>query len=191
MQRSWPPLRWRAPGTPAGRPALLVDRDGVINRKIDGGYVLSWAHFTPIDDFITGVRPIAAAGFPIVIVTNQSCVGRGLIGREDMHRLMLQVADYLERLGVPIAGYVCCPHAPREQCRCRKPRPGLLLEAQRLLGISLEQSVFVGDRQTDYEAGLRAGVRTLLVREQTPQDFHETFQTARRMLMNGRCHAVA
>lgn len=185
------PFSWRAPWASSGKRALLVDRDGVINRKIDGGYVLRWEQLDPLAGFVEAAAPISAAGLPIVIVTNQSCVGRGLADADSIWSIMYRTVSYLKDQGVRIAGFVCCPHAPKDGCSCRKPEPGLLFLAERTFGIDLAQSVFIGDSVTDYEAGTSAGVRTLLVHSDKPALYREAFASAKRMLLREPAHALA
>jgi histidinol-phosphate phosphatase family protein len=144
------------------KPAVFLDRDGVINED-RADYVKTWAEFR----FIRGVRPalrrLAEARIPVVVVTNQSAVGRGLISPEGLASLQARMVREIERSGGRIAGVFHCPHRPDEGCACRKPRAGLLQQAARELGLDLSRSLLVGDTGRDLEAGRRAGCRTMLV----------------------------
>jgi D-glycero-D-manno-heptose 1,7-bisphosphate phosphatase len=163
-----------------------VDRDGVVNRRIEGGYVLSWRDFIPAEPFVRNARRIVACEIPIVIVSNQSCVGRGLIDVHGLVDLFAQTMSYLRQLGVPIAAYFCCPHTPEDDCGCRKPKPGLLLEAQRRLGIDLLRSAMIGDQESDLAAGAAAGVYSLLVNASEPRAYTSAFYEAARFILNCR-----
>ena len=156
------------------RPALFLDRDGVIN--VDHAYV-----YRPEDfDFMPGIFELVAragaAGYPVVVVTNQSGIGRGYYGEDDFERLTQWMrARFAERGGRLDAVYHC-PHHPRDalepwrrDCPDRKPAPGMLLRARDALDVDLAHSVLVGDRPSDLEAARRAGVGTrLLFAPETP-----------------------
>ena len=140
------------------RPAVFLDRDGVINENLPE-YVRSWEAFRWLPGAREAMARLAEAGLPIVVVTNQSGVGRGVIAREvvdEMHR----------RLGeeVALTAVMVCPHVPDEACECRKPKPGMLRRAAEELGIDLAASWMVGDHPSDAAAARAAGVRPILVR---------------------------
>ena len=143
---------------------MFVDRDGVINRWIRDGYALTRADVVINDDVIAALRALDRDAFAVVVASNQSCVGRGLISAAGMSELMDYVVRELELRGLPLDAWYCCPHAPDDGCGCRKPAPGMLDAAARELGVELPRSYFVGDQATDMEAAERAGVRGLLVR---------------------------
>ena len=139
--------------------AVFLDRDGVINRD-SPDYITSWEHFEFIPGSLAAIRRLTEAGHPVIVVTNQSAVGRGLMTTatlEDMHRnLCRAVADR----GGRIAAVFYCPHHPQAGCGCRKPEPGLIRSARvALIGDAL------GDSARDVECGIRAGCGwTVLVR---------------------------
>ena len=147
------------------RRAAFLDRDGVIN--VDHGYVVRQEEF----DFVPGVlqasAQLIADGYALVVVTNQSGIGRGLYTTADFERLTAWMKARFASAGAPLAGVYFCPHHPvdaqepyRRQCDCRKPAPGLLLQAQRELDLSLVDSVLFGDRRSDLLAAAAAGVPT-------------------------------
>lgn len=145
-------------------PAIFLDRDGVIieNRE---HYVRSWADVT----FLPGVFPtlsrLAASPYKIIIVTNQSAVGRGIISIDTAHEINRRVVEEIQSHGGAIDGVFICPHAPTENCDCRKPKPGLLYQAAQALDIDLAHSWIVGDAVSDIFAGQNAGLeRAFLVR---------------------------
>lgn len=144
--------------------AIFVDRDGVINEDRGYDYVKSWDEFV----FLPGVRETFARlereGIPVVVFSNQSCVGKGLVTAQQVEAIHERMAEAVERAGGRIAGIYVCPHTDEDECPCRKPAPGLLLEAAGDLGIDLRRSFVVGDSLRDIEAGRQVGSRTVLVK---------------------------
>ena len=142
--------------------AVFLDRDGVICRERDD-YVKSIEEFEFLQGALEAIRILTDLKLPIVIVTNQSLIGRGIISDaklREIHDFMLRV---ISRNGGRIAGVFYCPHKSGDGCRCRKPSPGLLEEAAREFGLRLNESWFVGDKLTDELAGQSAGCKTLRI----------------------------
>jgi D-glycero-D-manno-heptose 1,7-bisphosphate phosphatase len=150
------------------RPALILDRDGVVNH--DDGFV----HRIPECRFIAGVFAMAAEfvahGFALVIATNQSGIGRGLFGEAEFAALMDWMKRQFALQGAPIDAVYHCPDHPtegqgafRRDSDWRKPKPGMLLQAAADLGLDLGRSVCVGDKMRDIEAGRAAGIGTLVL----------------------------
>ncbi len=144
------------------KPAILLDRDGVIN--IDGpGYVESWDEFEFCPGALEAIRKLTEAGWEIYVITNQSGVAKGLYSEQrliDMHwRMMIEI----RRAGGRILGVQFCPHTDEDECLCRKPRPGMLLKAAAKWGLDLAQSYFVGDSARDIQAGAGVGCTTFWV----------------------------
>lgn len=139
------------------KPAIFLDRDGVIieNRA---HYVRSWQDVEFLPGAIQALAGLAQTGFFIIIVTNQSAVGRGIITQAEAEEINKNMIGIIREHGGRIDGLFMCPHAPEEQCSCRKPRPGLIHQAASELSIDLESSVMIGDALTDLEAGSRAGI---------------------------------
>jgi D-glycero-D-manno-heptose 1,7-bisphosphate phosphatase len=145
------------------RRAAFLDRDGVVN--IDRGYVYRAADFEFVPHVLEAARQLREAGYALVVVTNQSGIGRGLYSTADYEALTAWMRQQFNEAGAPLAGVYHCPHHPTEaqgvfrvDCACRKPSPGLLLDAARELGLDLARSVLFGDRATDLEAAETAGV---------------------------------
>lgn len=145
-----------------GRPAVFLDRDGTIIEDL--GYLSDPADVRLLPGVGAALRLLAEGGFLLVIVTNQSGVGRGMFDRASVDRVNARLAETLRREGVALDGVYVCPHGPEDDCACRKPAPGLMLEAARALGIDLEASYMVGDKASDAEAGRRAGCRGILTK---------------------------
>jgi len=143
--------------------AIFLDRDGVIceNRP---DHVKSWSEFQFLPGVLPTLRRLAATPFAIVVVTNQAIIHRGMVPAavvEEIHRRMVWS---IQQAGGRVDAIYCCPHRPEEGCSCRKPKPGLLFQAARDLGIRLEDSYLIGDAMTDVEAARAAGCHPLLVR---------------------------
>lgn len=144
------------------RSAVFLDRDGVLieNRP---SYVRNWAEVAWIPGALNALVRLAATPWAVVLVTNQSCVGRGLLTLEEAESINDKLAWVVRAAGGRIDGIYMCPHEPSAGCDCRKPRSGLLLAAARDLDIDLRSSFMVGDAVTDAVAADGAGVRPILV----------------------------
>ena len=141
---------------------IFVDRDGVINANRPD-HVTSWEQLELLPGALDGLALLAQHDYTVVVITNQAIVNRGLITQaalDDLHRRLI---DVVEQHGGRIAAVLACPHRPDEGCGCRKPAPGLLLQARDELGASLEGAVLIGDHATDLEAAHRAGCSSILV----------------------------
>lgn len=143
--------------------AVFLDRDGVIceNRP---DHVKSWSEFRFLPGALLALRRLAATPFRIVVVTNQAIVHRGTVPASAVEEIHERMARAVRRFGGRLDAIYCCPHRPEEGCPCRKPKPGLLLQAARDLGIQLEGSYLIGDALTDMEAALAVGCQPILVR---------------------------
>jgi len=144
-------------------PAIFLDRDGVIieNRP---SYVRSWKEVVIYPQAIDALVKIVSSPFKIVIVTNQSAVGRGIIPLEVAWDINQRLVKVIETAGGRVDGVYMCPHAPDEDCDCRKPKPGLFFQAAEDLSIDLKRSIMIGDALSDILAGQAAGIRqTVLV----------------------------
>ena len=150
----------------SGRRAVFLDRDGTIN--VDNGYVIERDKFELLPGVPEALKRLQDAGFLLVVVTNQSGIGRGFFSLETVDALHEHMRELLREYGVELNGIYLCPHGPNEGCECRKPKPGMLLQAAKDLGIDLEQSYMVGDQLSDVQAGIRAGCCPLLIHNHGP-----------------------
>ena len=142
---------------------FFIDRDGVINKEI--GYLHEIAKFEFIDGVIEALKYIQNKGFKIIIITNQSGIGRGMYSREKFLELNKWMIDFLSTQGVKILDVFYCPHSPEERCTCRKPLPGMFLEAIKKYDIDIEMSWSIGDKETDIQAAKSSGIsNTILVK---------------------------
>jgi histidinol-phosphate phosphatase family protein len=142
--------------------AVFLDRDGVLTRDRQD-YVKTPEELEVLPSIEAPLREIQQRGFRIVIITNQSVVGRGLTSHYEMSRIHEKLRMEIARLGCSIDGIYYCPHRPDEGCGCRKPAPGLILKAARELGIDVGRSWMIGDKEMDLEAARRAGCRGIRI----------------------------
>ena len=145
------------------RPAVFLDRDGVINRE--GGYVHNVDEFHFIDGVFDACLEMSKAGYRLIVITNQAGIARGYYTEDDFHHLTEWMLNEFRKHGIEIDGVYYCPHHPvhgvgdyRRDCDCRKPAPGMILRAAKEHSLDLRRSILVGDKVTDIEAGRAAGV---------------------------------
>ena len=136
--------------------ALFLDRDGVINE--DAGYVCEIEDFKFIDGIFDALREFTGAGYKLFVVTNQSGIGRGYYTQEQFDALNKFMLESFKKEQIFITKVYFCPHAPEQKCTCRKPNPKMILDAKDEFKIDLENSLMIGDKPSDVEAGKRAGV---------------------------------
>ena len=151
-----------------GKKAVFLDRDGVVN--VDNGYVSKVDDFEFIEGVIEACKKLKEKGYLLVVVTNQSGIARGYFSEEQFHTLTEWMDWSLADRGVDLDGIFYCPHHAEKgvgefkiDCDCRKPKPGMLLDAARDHGLDLSRSFMVGDRWRDVGAGINAGCRTLFI----------------------------
>lgn len=134
---------------------LLLDRDDTI--LDDPGYLSDPAKLVFLPGAIEGLAAFSAAGWPLVVISNQSGLGRGLFTPADLDAVHRRFTADLRAHGVELAGLFFCPHAPEQACACRKPEPGLAQRASEELELSLAEAVVVGDKESDLQLGRRIG----------------------------------
>ncbi len=144
-------------------PAVLLDRDGVINEDRPG-YVTRWEDFCLLPGALRALAALQSAGLRLAVVTNQSMVGRGFVAARALDEIHGRMLALCTASGVAIEGVFVCPHAPWEGCDCRKPRPGLLRRALAALGEPPDACVAIGDSVEDLLAARAANVPFVLVR---------------------------
>ena len=151
------------------RPAVFLDRDGTVLEE--AGYLDRLERLVFFPFAIDAIRLLNRGGFAVVIITNQSGIGRGLYEESFVHEAHAVVDERVRAGGGRIDGYYYCPHHPnaeieryRQQCDCRKPGPGMLRQASADLDLDLARSFTVGDKWTDVQAGVAAGANGILVR---------------------------
>lgn len=153
----------------AGRPAIFIDRDGTLSHEV--GYVNHPSRFKLFPFAVDAIRTINRAGVLAVLVTNQAGVARGYFPESMIDEIHGMVLAALEAGGARLDGLYVCPHHPtegqppyRQDCQCRKPRPGLLHRAEQELGADLARSWVVGDRHGDLQLAWKVGAKAAMVR---------------------------
>lgn len=135
--------------------AIFLDRDGTLVQDV--GYLTNPAQLVVLPGSVEGIR-LLQDWFLIIVVTNQSAIGRGLLDESSLSRIQRSLVENLHARGVRIDAIYSCPHHPRAGCSCRKPAPGMLVQASADFNIRLDRSYLIGDKGSDILAGKRAGV---------------------------------
>jgi D-glycero-D-manno-heptose 1,7-bisphosphate phosphatase len=143
------------------KPAAFLDRDGTIIEEV--GYLKDPSQVRLIPGAAEGILRLNEAGVPVVVVTNQSGVGRGYFPEAAVERVHAEVARQLAARGARWDAVYYCPHHPDERCDCRKPAPGMFRRAAAEHALDLPRSFVVGDKVSDLKAGVQLGCRTVLV----------------------------
>ena len=142
---------------------IFLDRDGVINKEV--GYLYQLSDFEFLDGIFNTCLYFQKLGYKIVIISNQSGIARGYYNENDYLKLTEWMLGQFNDNGINILDIFYCPHSPESLCECRKPKPGMLIEAKYKYNISMKDSWMIGDKETDIEAANLAGINnTILVR---------------------------
>jgi len=146
---------------------IFIDRDGVINRDPGGwtphSYVTKWEEFHFLPGSVEALKKLNAAGYEIVVISNQAGVGRGLYTKKALDEISAKMSGEIERAGARLKKIYYCVHHPDDGCECRKPKIGLFLQAEKELSLSAEGRFYIGDSKRDMEAGGAMGMKTILV----------------------------
>jgi len=137
-----------------------LDRDGVLNENRPD-YVCSLDQLKVYEQAVSALASIHSTPYRIIVITNQSGIGRGLFTLETAEAINRKLMDAVEAGGGRLDEVYTCPHGPDSGCRCRKPLPGMILEAAEKHSIDLEKSILIGDAVSDLEAGMAAGIPNL------------------------------
>jgi len=142
---------------------IFLDRDGVINKEV--GYLHKIKDFEFIDGVFEACLHFQSLGFTLVIVTNQSGIGRGYYEESEFHTVNDWMLQQFNNQGIKILAVFFCPHGPEDGCSCRKPKPGMLLTAKEKHDIDMSKSWMIGDKEADITAANAAGIQnTILVK---------------------------
>jgi len=152
-------------GVGAGQ-VVILDRDGTM--VIDRGYLADPDGLEFLPTAPEALRWLYDRGYRLVVVTNQSGVGRGLFPIDRVEAMNVRLHEMVERAGARLSKIYFCPHAPEANCDCRKPKLGLMEQAAAELNFDPRKSVVVGDKESDIEFGNRAGARTILLAAELP-----------------------
>ncbi len=146
----------------SGKRFVLLDRDGTVN--VEKHYLSDPDQVELIPHAARGLAEMARLGLGLVIVTNQSAIGRGLFDQARLDQIHERLRELLRAEGVRLDGVYVCPHLPQDECRCRKPRPGLVEAASDDLGFRASEAFVIGDKRCDIELGRAVNATTFLVR---------------------------
>jgi len=149
---------------------ILLDRDGVINRRIPHGYVTSWRDFHFLPGALDALRLLTTEGYKTLVISNQPAVGKGLMTLDQLAGITAQFSQDAKNHGGRIDGVYYCPHRSDDRCDCRKPKPGLLLQARREHLFDFGDTYFIGDSEADELAARRTGCHFVLVIDDSPYD---------------------
>ena len=148
------------------RPAIILDRDGVFNEKSPRAqYVRNWSEWKWLPGVKESLRKLNEAGFKIIVVSNQAGINRGAMTEKDLSDIHMKMVAEVEQSGGRIDAIYFCPHDWDEGCECRKPKPGMLFQAQHDFNLDLSRTVFIGDDERDAQAAEAAGCIPALVSE--------------------------
>jgi D-glycero-D-manno-heptose 1,7-bisphosphate phosphatase len=139
---------------------VFLDRDGVIN--IEKNYLYKIEDFEFVDGVFESLQYLTKFGYKFVIVTNQSGIGRGYYTKNDFDKLTLWMLEQFNLHNIEIEGVFCCPHAPNENCDCRKPKTGMVKQAQEIIDIDFENSWMVGDKDSDIQMAKNANIKNTI-----------------------------
>jgi histidinol-phosphate phosphatase family protein len=154
-------------------PTLFLDRDGVLNVRQPGEYVVNPDEFIPASGMEEAVQMLSKVFNPIVVVTNQSGIGRGLLTEDNLHAIHVKMLSLTDDAGGRIDAVYHCPHAPNQGCPCRKPATGMAWQALAdFPDIDFTQSWLVGDSISDIEFGRNLGMRTVMIDGKTDEANH-------------------
>jgi D-glycero-D-manno-heptose 1,7-bisphosphate phosphatase len=143
---------------------VLLDRDGTIIRDPEDERVDKEAKIELFPDTIEALRLLADNDFSIIIITNQAGIAEGLLSEDDFFRINTKVIEMFAPTGIKILKTYFCPHQKKDECDCRKPSPKMLLEAVKEFNLNAADLYMVGDRESDIDAGIAAGTKTILVK---------------------------
>jgi D-glycero-D-manno-heptose 1,7-bisphosphate phosphatase len=142
---------------------IILDRDGVINHDSDD-YIKSEDEWQPIEGSLQAIGRLCQAGYTVAIATNQSGIARGYYDVSALHAMHKKMSRLLEQYGGNIEAIFFCPHGPKDDCDCRKPRPGMLKDIALRYQCGLTDVAFIGDTISDIRTARAAGARPILVR---------------------------
>lgn len=150
--------------------AIFLDRDGTIN--VDYGYVSKVEKFFFLPNAFEGLRKFTDLGFILIVITNQSGIGRNYYTLEDYNEVTKNMLIELDKEGIKIAECFYCPHSPESNCDCRKPGTKMIEDAITKWDIDPKFSWFIGDKKSDIDAGKALGIKTILISDK-PKEFNQ------------------
>ncbi len=143
---------------------LLLDRDGTVIRDPEDERVDREEKIELFPDTIEALRFLAEHNFSVIFITNQAGIAEGRLNEQDFEKIQNKVLEMISSSGVKVLKTYMCPHVPQDKCECRKPKPSMLLDAMREFNLVPKNVYIIGDRESDINAGINAGVKTILVK---------------------------
>jgi len=156
---------------------VFLDRDGVLNIRSDT-YVKTPDEFIILPNIASFIKKLKDAGYQIIVVTNQSCVNRGLTTNENVNKIHSKLQNHLRENNLALDAIYYCPHRPDENCGCRKPKTGLFENATKDFEIDPKESWMIGDTDSDMESGKKFGCKTIKI------DKNTSFEDAINIILN-------
>jgi len=159
------PVRWKkTEHYLQNKKIILIDRDGVINKKAPRGeYISCWEDFQWIEDTRSALKTLANNGFKFVVISNQAGINRGMIDPDELERIHVNLIQQCKIDGIDILSIHVCPHHWDEDCDCRKPKPGMFYDASKQWFLRLDKTLFIGDDPRDCQAAFNAGCASVFV----------------------------
>ena len=159
------PKRWRdTEEYLANKKIILIDRDGVINKKSkQGEYISNWNQFEWVSDTVEAMQNLAKKGFKFIVITNQAGIARNMLKSEELEKIHTNMKKILFGKGVEIIDIYFCPHHWEDKCYCRKPNPGMFHRASHDWKLRLDKTLFIGDDYRDCQASYNAGCKSVLI----------------------------
>ncbi len=142
---------------------VILDRDGVINEDSDE-YIKSLDEWLPIPGSIEAIAKLSKAGYTVAVATNQSGLSRGYFSIDTLNLMHDRMIELVENKGGKISAIAYCPHHPDDKCDCRKPKPGLVDQIEKILNTSAQGAFFIGDTEKDMQIGISKGCSPILVK---------------------------
>lgn len=155
-------IRFCSGKSDACRPAIFIDRDGVINCRRANDYVLEWRQFVFMPGIREALRDLSTLRLPMIVISNQAAIGKGLLKRAVLKEITTRLHETLLVDSIVLSAYYYCPHRIDEGCDCRKPRSEMLRRAAADFNVDLRRSIFIGDSATDVLAARSAGCRAVM-----------------------------
>ena len=147
--------------------AVFLDRDGVLNKdRID--YVKTIHELEIFPNIGKCIKQINDKGFLVIVITNQSAISRKLTSINEVEQIHEYFQEYLKKWNAKIDAFYYCPHHPKDNCDCRKPKPGLLIQASHDFNIDLQNSWMLGDHDRDIQSGINAGCKSIKISPENP-----------------------
>ncbi|MBE7412608.1 MAG: HAD family hydrolase [Leptospiraceae bacterium] len=144
---------------------IFLDRDGVINKKIQDGYVTQYEEFIFLHKVREALQILHQNQIQVIVITNQQCIGKKIIGKDDLLKIHKKMVEEIKNFGGEVLDIFYCPHLSSDNCSCRKPKPGMLFEASKKYDIDLNKTYFIGDSISDIQAGKSAGTKTIYLED--------------------------